>query len=221
MGLARAYGVALHHMRRDDDALRWLQHNAARSREERNARIEVESLLHMASTHLQAGRPAVAQTTLSAASAALPSGATNAGDLVLAIDRVRAQLALQQGDVPKARGLMQAQLQQLGYAGAKPRPVMLTALPVAARAALAAGEIDEERALADAALLRATSAARLPEQRSRVGHAWWLLGDVQQRQGHRSEATVSWRRALPILVAALGTQHPQTQELQAWLSARP
>ncbi|MDP1900985.1 MAG: protein kinase [Rubrivivax sp.] len=224
MGLARAYGVALHHMRRDDEALRWLQYAAARSHEERNARIEVESLLHMAGTHLYADRgdaAQAAQAALDQASAALPAGATNAGDLLLAIDRVRARLALQRGDVPQARALMQAQLKLLGYAGAKPRAGLLTTLPIAARAALAAGEIDEARALADAALLRATAAARLPEQSSRVGRAWWLLGDVQQRQGLHREALASWQRALPILVAALGAPHPQTKELQAWLASRP
>ena len=217
MGLARAYGIALHHMRRDDDALLWLQYAAARSRDERNARIEVESLLHMAGTHRDAGRPAAAQAALAQASAALPAGATNAGDLMLAIDRVHAQLALQRGDVPQARALMQAQLKQLGYAGAKPRAGLLTTLPIAARAALAADDLDEARALADAALLRATAAARLPEQSSRVGRAWWLLGDVQHRQGLRREALASWQRALPILLAALGAQHPQTKELQAFL----
>jgi hypothetical protein len=116
---------------------------------------------------------------------------------------------------------MQAQLKQLGYAGAKPRAGLLTTLPIAAGVALAAGEVDEARSLADAALLRATAAARLPEQSSRVGRAWWLLGDVQQRQGLRREALASWQRALPILVAALGAQHPQTEELQALLAQRP
>ncbi len=221
MGLARAYGIALHHMRRDDDALLWLQYAATRSREEGNARIEVESLLHLAATHRYAGRPAAAEATLLEARAALPAGATNAGDLVLAIDRLQAQLALQRGDVPQARTLMQAQLVQLGYAGTKPRAGLLTTLPIAARAALAAGELDEARALADAALLRATGSARLPEQSSRVGHAWWLLGDVKQRQGLRQEALASWQRALPILLASLGAQHPQTRELQALLASRP
>ena len=220
-GLARAYGVALHHMRRDDAALLWLQYAATRSREERNTRIEVESRLHMAGTHRYAGRQAAAEAALAEASAALPAGATNAGDLVLAIDRLRAQLALQRGDVPTARALMQAQLEQLGYAQAKPRAGLLTTLPIAARVALAADAVAEARALSDAALLRATAAARLPEQSARVGRAWWLLGDVQQRQGLRREARTSWQRALPILVAALGAQHPQTQELQALLGAMP
>lgn len=67
----------------------------------------------------------------------------------------------------------------------------------------------------------AQSQARVPEQSAHVGRAWALLGDVQQRQGLQREAAASWQRALPIVVAALGTQHPQTLELQALLAARP
>ena len=219
-GLARAYGVALHHMRHDEAALLWLQYAATRGRQERNARIEVESLLHMAGTHRDAGRWAAAASVLAAARAALPAGATNAGDLVLAFERLQSQLALQQGDISQARALMQAQLVQLGYAGPKPRAGLLTTLPIAARAALAAGELEEAHALADAALARATSTARLPELSSRVGHAWWLLGDVQMREGRPLEALTSWQRALPILRASLGAQHPSTQDLQTLIARR-
>ncbi len=222
MGLARAYGVVLQHMRRDDQALVWLRYAAGRGRAERNPRIEIESHLNMAATHRQAGRLAQARSALGDADAALPAGGTQAADLLVTADRERAQQALQSGDVPQARALMKAQLKQLDYAGAKPRETdLLFTLPVAARAALAAGELEEAGTLADAALLRATRIARLPEQSSRVGQALWLQGDVQQRQGKPSEALAAWQRALPVLVAALGEQHPQTLELRARLASRP
>jgi tetratricopeptide (TPR) repeat protein len=207
-------------MRRDDQALVWLRYAAARSREERNGRYEIDSHLNLAATHRQAGRLALAQAALADADAALQKGDAQATDLLLAADRERARLALQRGDVPQARALMQAQLKKLDYAGPKPRASeLLHTLPVAARAALAAGELDEAGSLADAALVSASSTARLPEQSSRVGQAWWLKGDVQQQQGLPREALASWQRALPILTAAWGAQHPQTKELQAQLAA--
>ena len=222
VGLARAYGVVLQNMRRDEQALIWLQHAVARSREERNSRYEVESLLNIAATHRQTGRPEKAQTALSEADAAVQVGSTHAPDLQLAADRERAQQALQRGDLAQARALMQAQLRKLNHAGAQPRASeLLFALQIAARVALAAGELEESSTLADAALLRANSIARVPEQSSRVGLAWRLKGDIQQRQGSLREALTSWQRALPILVTALGAQHPETRELQARLAARP
>ena len=219
-GLARVYGIGLFLLARDAEAMLWLTHARDRARDARENFMEIESGLYLARTHLQAGRLAEADAALNGLDAALPADVGQFRGTRFGIARARAELALQRGHVAAAQRLLAPSMQQLGAGGGSARE-RVAALPIATQVALAAGALDEARAHADAFMQAAQSQARLPAHSAHVGRAWALLGDVQQQQGQPREALASWQRALPILMASLGAQHPQTRELQALLAMRP
>jgi tetratricopeptide (TPR) repeat protein len=220
-GLARAYGVGLMHMGRDAEALRWLSYARDRGRAGGDLFIELEAIHYLAQAHVRAGRPDEAAAALDLREATRVAAPTPPPAPALAIARVRAQIALLRGEVALARQIMRAQLETVDPPGVRGDRNLLAKLPIAAQAAWAAGALDEARRHADAYLQCALRVARLPEQSAHVGRAWALLGEVQQRQGLPREARASRQLALPILAAALGVQHPETQDMQALLTVRP
>jgi len=219
-GLARVYGTGLSLLARDAEAMLWLTYARNRAREARDTFMAVESSLYLARTHLQAGRLTEAEAGLNGLDADLPADAGQFRGTRLSIVSARVELALKRGDVAAAQQLLAPSLQQLGGGAVSPRE-RVALLPIATQVSLAAGALGQARAHADDFMQSAERMARRPEHSAHVGRAWRLLGDVQQRQGLPREALASWQRALPILAAALGPEHPQTKELQAWLARQP
>lgn len=220
-GLARAYGVGLMHMVRDAEAVRWLSYARDRGRNGGDLYIQLEASLLLAQTHVQAGRPDEAAAALDLREATRLAAPTPPPASALAVSRVRAQIALLRGEVAQARQIMKAQLEAIDPPGVRADRNLLAKLPIATRAASAAGAFDEARRHAEAYLQCALRVARLPEQSAHVGRAWALLGEVQQQQGQPREALASRQRALPILMVSLGEQHPEAKQFQALLSNRP
>jgi hypothetical protein len=133
------------------------------------------------------------------------------------LTRVRAELALRQGDAAGALRAVQAQLAEMAASPSSARNLTLT-LPLAVDAALAAGRHGEARAHADALMQAALRVARVPEHSAHVGRAFSALGGVHQAEGQPSEAAASWRRALTILTHALGAEHPEVLSVRTRLS---
>ena len=219
-GMARVYGTGLSLLARDAEALLWLTYARNRAREARDVFMAIESGLYLARTHLQAGRLSEAEAALTGLDAELPVDAGQFRGTRLGIVRTRVELALERGDVAAAQHLLAPSLAQLSAGAVSPRE-QAALLPIAAQVALAAGALGQAAAHAEAFMQSAERIARRPDQSAHVGRAWRLLGDVQQRQDLPRQALASWRRALPILVATLGVQHPQVLALQARLAQQP
>ena len=218
--LARIYGTGLFLLGRDAEATLWLTYAHKKAREQGATYFQVEAGGYLARMLVRAARFDEADVALNGLDAALPADVGKFSALRAGIARTRAELALQRGDVATAQRQLEPSFQRLGPGGGSARD-RVTLLPLATGVALAAGALDLAKAHAESFMQAALSQARLPEQSANVGQAWQLLGDVQQRQGLKREALASRQRALPILVAALGPEHPETKQLQALLARPP
>jgi len=221
-GLARSYGVTLFHMHRYEAAARWLEYAWQSARQSGAVPIQLDACSTLARTLVHAGNLNQADRVLQGCSETLAGSAARSPSQEIGIERTRAEWHLARGDAAAAQLL----LRRLGASiPAAPSPANDRArighLPLAVRTAVVTDELVEARTQAEIYLASAERLARRPEHGAHVGRAWALLGAVQQRQGQPREAQASWQRALPILRAAMGADHPEAAALQAMLAQRP
>jgi serine/threonine-protein kinase len=122
----------------------------------------------------------------------------------------RAELLLRQGRVEPARVLMRELLAAIGYPKNSASIELVPALPVAVEIALAAGAVDEARALGDAAVAVAGRYARDPADSADVGKSWWQVARVRQAAGDGAGEREALGKALVALGRGLGSDHPIT-----------
>ena len=221
-GFARSYGVGLFQLHRLEEAVRWLTYAEQKARQGGAVPVQLDACVHLARSHLRAGQLVKTDEVLKGCEATLAGNVARQLSQGARIALARAEWLLARGNAVAAHAALQKLAAQVPDA---PAPAhdrdRVSHLPAVVAAALAVGEVAEARRRAESYLASAERVARLPEQSAHVGRAWALLGEVQQRQGQPGEALASRQRALPILQAALGAEHPETKALQAWLSARP
>ncbi|MDO9092214.1 MAG: protein kinase [Rubrivivax sp.] len=221
-GFARSYGIGLFQLHRLEEAVRWLAYAQQKARQGGAVPVELDACVSLARSHLRAGQLVKTDEVLKGCEATLAGNAVRQLSHGARFALARAEWLLARGETVAAHVALQTLAAQVPDA---PSPAhdrdRVSHLPAVVSAALAVGEVDEARRRAESYLASAERVARVPEQSAHVGRAWALLGDVQQRQGQPGQTLASRQRALPILQAALGAEHPETRTLEALLSARP
>ena len=218
-GIARSYGVGLFHLHQLEDAVHWLAYAQQKARQGGAVPVELDACMHLARSHLRAGHLAKADEVLNGCEATLAGNAVRQLSQGAGIARTRAEWLLASGDAVAAHAALQKLAAQVPAAAAPAHDRdRVSHLPAVVAAALAVGDVTEARRQAENYFASAERVARVPEQSAHVGRALALLGQVQQRQGQPREALASLERALPILLVALGAEHPETKKVQALLA---
>ena len=213
------YGARLDAIGRYAEALTFLDRAIADGRASHNQYWQQRAQLFRSCALVHAGRRAEAKMALDEIDSAFRLDAVkNAGSLQL-IAVCRAEWLLASGDLDGARATIESLLREIDYPARASLPVLRSALPVAAKIALARHEIGAAQAYASAAVEFDRKQARDPDRSADRGRALMLLAQAQHAGGNHPVAVKTVRQALPALSGGLGPDHPEVAEARALLAA--
>jgi tetratricopeptide (TPR) repeat protein len=212
------YGARLAALGRYPEALTYLDRAIADGRASQNQYWQQRAQFFRACALVHAGRRAEAKAALDEIEQDYRvDPIKNAASLQL-LTVCRGDWQLSGGDVAGARATIEDLLRQVGYPGQTSLPMLRSALPAAAKVALADHDAAAAQAYARAALAYARKEARDPNQSADYGRALVLLAQAQQARGNEAAAAQTLTQALPALSGGLGADHPEVADARTRLA---
>jgi eukaryotic-like serine/threonine-protein kinase len=218
--MANVIGRLLTRMNRVEEAEVWAERAVASARGGGNLGAEVFALAALAEAEERRGRHERAASLARDAAALLEPKSDPR--LRASVAYARGLLALSRNDLQEAQTSAASLLEAIGY----PDPLKVRTfqsadlnLLLAARIALAAGNLADATRLSTQALELATGLARDPHRSATVGEAQLVLARAREAQHDRNGARETIRDAARALGAGLSPDHPLALEAAA-LEAR-
>jgi len=218
--MATVIGRLLTRMNRPEEAEVWVERAVASARGGGNLGAEVFALVALADAEDHLGHHE--RAAASARDAAALIGPESDPRLRATVAYARAQLALSRNDLGEAQTSAAALLEAIGYPDALKLQAFQSAdlnLLLAARIALAAGDLADAAQLSNQALELATARARDPHRSATVGEAQLILARARDAQHDHNGARQTIHDAARALGAGLSPDHPLALEAAA-LEAR-
>ena len=213
------YGERLDEIGRHVEALSFLDQAIADARASDNLYWRQRAQLFRSCALVHAGKRAEAKAALDEINAAYRLDAIkNAASLQL-IAVCRSEWMLASGDVDVARTTIEGLLRSIDYPAQASLPVLRSALPVAARIALARHDFEAAQAYASAAAEYDRKRALDPDRSADRGRALMLLAQAQYAGGNAAVAVKTVQQALPALAGGLGPDHAEVTDARALLAA--
>ena len=213
------YGERLDEIGRHVEALSFLDQAIADARASDNLYWRQRAQLFRSCALVHAGKRAEAKAALDEIDAAYRLDAIkNAASLQL-IAVCRSEWMLASGDVDVARTTIEGLLRSIDYPAQASLPVLRSALPVAARIALARHDFEAAQAYASAAAEYDRKRALDPDRSADRGRALMLLAQAQYAGGNAAVAVKTVQQALPALAGGLGPDHAEVTDARALLAA--
>ena len=207
------YGARLAAMGRYSEAVTFLDQAIADLRASHNQFWQQRAQFFRACALVHAGQ-ADAKAALDEVESAYGSDPVKNAAVLGSIAVCRSEWLLSDGEVGAANEIIDSLLKEVGYPAQTASPVLRTALPAAAKIALARQELSAAQAYASAAAKYARKQARDPNQSADVGRALLLLARTQHASGDDTAAVQSLQQALPALSGGLGADHAEVSDAQ-------
>ncbi len=212
------YAARLDEIGRHVEALTYLDQAIADARASHNLYWQQRAQLFRSCALVHAGKRAEAKAALDEIDAAYRlDPAKNAASLQL-ITVCRGEWLLASGDVDVARTTIEGLLRAIDYPAQASLPVLRSALPVAAKIALARHDFDAAEAYASAAVEYDRKEALDPDRSADRGRALMLLAQAQYAGGNAAVAAKTVQQALPALAGGLGPDHAEVADARALLA---
>jgi tetratricopeptide (TPR) repeat protein len=134
------------------------------------------------------------------------------------IETCRAERGLGLGDFAGAKSRLDSLFKSMNYPAEASSPVLRTALPLAARVALARKDYAAAITYASAGADYAKKVARDPNQSADLGRALVLLATAQHQSGQSAAALETLRHAISSLSGGLGADHQEVGSARGLLA---
>jgi len=210
--LSQSRGVLMHKFGDLQGAQRELGAAAKRARAQGNVGRALSGEFALTRVLLDLGRIDEAERLLASIEAAGPR--TTRSSLVT-IATVRAEVLLARRDLGQAAQAIEDEVVAIGFPTAKESASLATALRVAARVHLAAGNAELAQQRAAAALAVSERVARNAAKSADAGEALLLLAQAQRLNGESATSTATAKRAAQTLAGGLGEDHSMTRTARA------
>jgi serine/threonine-protein kinase len=203
------YGARLAAMGRYPEALSFLDRAIADASTSKNLYWQRRAQYFRACALVHAGKQAEAQPALDAIDKAYRTDAVKNEAALESLAVCRSEWLLGGGEAQLAQESIERLLREVGYPQHTSLPVLRTALPAAARIALARNDLRGAEGYAAAAADYASKAARDPKRSADRGRALVLLAQAQHAGKDDAAAVQVLKEALPSLAGGLGSDHTE------------
>lgn len=203
------YGSLLVAMRRPQEALAIIEPVVQRARAAGSPKSLFQALRNYSAALLALGR---LDDAAAAADEAAALAAKMDRNVQAVVETLRAEIAIERGDLDAARASSKAALELAGYGTEHVERQLNRTLLTATSVALRVGALADAEKYAQLALRRTESVARGTDTSADVGEALLLLAKIKIAQGSTAEAKPLLTRATHCLENALETQHPLAVE---------
>ncbi|HVE49972.1 MAG TPA: protein kinase, partial [Casimicrobiaceae bacterium] len=207
--LAYTRGLVMHRFGELESARREFEAASVELKAKGSLNFEQPVEIGLARVLIELGRVDEAEARLASVDAAArtPSRST-----VASLGIAHAEKALAGNDAARAVQLIESDLRTMGFPEGRDTPQRSTALRVAVRAHLAAGDTSQAQQRAGQALSAAQRLARDPAKSAHVGEALLMLARTQRAGGDHASAQQTAHRSAETLASTLGDDHALTQE---------
>jgi eukaryotic-like serine/threonine-protein kinase len=213
------YGAKLAALGRYTEALTNLDDAIVAAGESKNVYWQHRAQMFRACALVRAGRYVDARPALDQIEGAYSADAVKNAASLHVLRVCRAEWRLGTGNISGAKTLLDALLKEIDYPVQSSAPVLRSALPAAAKVALARNDISGAQDYASAGVAYADKVARDPNQSADRGRALALLAEAQHAAGSNDAAVRTLQQAVPALSGGLGADHAEVTDAQALITA--